>query len=858
MRWILIIYFLLSSNISLAQTLYGSVTDSLENPLFGASLVLLDSAEQILTYGFSNEKGNWELSYSQAAVQLKINYLAYQELSIQVSDSLLKESIRCVLTPLNNQIEEIIINAERITKVEKGDTTIFNIQHYKSETDQTFGDLLDKVPGFEVTESGQIKYNGKRVDQLLLEGKDILNNQHELTTQNLSAEDIQKVEVIENYKPFNEQLSKIWSDKIALNLVMTEDAKGTWSGDIALSVGLQSKYESELTVIKVNKKIGTTNFLRSNNLGEPTIALEDFIYLQSSLISNAKRVNQLSDLIPDGFQKADNEQKSIETLLASNWEIDFKGGAKGKASILSSYFLRGSMVDQDRRYLRSNDLFVGQNNADFTLPYFSCDLTYQKKINDKSTLEIDVPIHHSRNIHSAESLGFLNNLSWISNWNSFRQKQMLNPRINWNRKVFDSHLLKFSTQFSHERKSDELSLELPNVFGSFPEAFSPQKNQSYENLADVSLIWAFYPNAFHFEGTINYKIRRNSIIYTDSISTIESPRIKSSLNNRILHSSLKVSYQEKDWLIRYIGTINNENVELIKETWKYDLFEHELQARYNFSRLHFLLIKAGLSQSLTDPLYSLRNFQLINDYTLLVNDLQFGIVNRKKNVVLTYFWFNPLSSKRVFSSLSIENQGNPLVFTTRNQKEYIIQAPQIIQSQSRLNWTIWAAQNLFDSKIIFRIEGQLNLVSFKDRDAITELNQYMSRVNFKSNFRESFNFMFEYGLSAITQKLVQTKGQFLNHSFKGSIRLNVKKLFFKTDLTFILGQNNSDQQRFIIWNGEALYPIDKKWTVRIAFRDILNLMPNTIFNTTFNWQYQETNVFQRFPGSIVLGIKYGI
>ncbi|NJL11231.1 MAG: hypothetical protein HC908_16675 [Calothrix sp. SM1_7_51] len=101
----------------------------------------------------------------------------------------------------------MVTDTRRFIK-EQGDTLIFDLQGFKSETDVSLGDVLSRLPGVEITNDNQIFYQGKRVKQIFIEGRDVLNNQHGLALESLKAEDVEKIQIIHDYKPFHKRFPK--------------------------------------------------------------------------------------------------------------------------------------------------------------------------------------------------------------------------------------------------------------------------------------------------------------------------------------------------------------------------------------------------------------------------------------------------------------------------------------------------------------------------------------------------------------------------------------------------------------------------------------------------------------------------
>lgn len=61
------------------------------------------------------------------------------------------------------------------TKIrEAGDTLIYTVSAFADVQDKTIGDVLQKMPGIDVSATGKISYNGVSINKFYIEGRDLL------------------------------------------------------------------------------------------------------------------------------------------------------------------------------------------------------------------------------------------------------------------------------------------------------------------------------------------------------------------------------------------------------------------------------------------------------------------------------------------------------------------------------------------------------------------------------------------------------------------------------------------------------------------------------------------------------------
>jgi hypothetical protein len=132
-------------------------------------------------------------------------------------------------------IREVTVKAPPISQ--RGDTLAYRVENFADIQDKTIGDVLRKMPGIEVAEGGEIKYQGEPINKFYIEGTDLLGGRYGLATNNISHRDVQSVELMENHQPVRALHGIYHSDNAALNLRLKEEAKARWVGTAELGAG---------------------------------------------------------------------------------------------------------------------------------------------------------------------------------------------------------------------------------------------------------------------------------------------------------------------------------------------------------------------------------------------------------------------------------------------------------------------------------------------------------------------------------------------------------------------------------------------------------------------------------------------
>ncbi|MCK0130754.1 hypothetical protein MWU59_04475 [Flavobacteriaceae bacterium F08102] len=99
------------------------------------------------------------------------------------------------------------------------------------------------MSGFEITKDGEIKFEGKTITQIKVEGKRFFDGSTKLASKNIPAGVLDKIEVLKNHDEVA-QLGGVRdnSENVAINIKLKEGKKNFWFGDLMAGGGLDERY----------------------------------------------------------------------------------------------------------------------------------------------------------------------------------------------------------------------------------------------------------------------------------------------------------------------------------------------------------------------------------------------------------------------------------------------------------------------------------------------------------------------------------------------------------------------------------------------------------------------------------------
>jgi hypothetical protein len=281
MKKIIFLMLLFVVNINFAQIkIEGVVKDSIGNPLELANVIAINQKTQKLdSYGITNSDGRFKLSVEKnASYKLQVSYIGMKTAQIEINTT--DVDINNNVTLQNDNTLDTIELVYEMPVVVKGDTIVYNADSFTSGTEQKLGDVLNKLPGVEVNDDGEIQVEGKTVGKVMVEGKDFFDGDSKLATKNIPANAIDKVEVLKNYSEVG-QLSGVTNnqDNIAINIKLKQGKKNFWFGNVTAGLGDSKNNTLYLAQPKLfyYSPDHSINFIGDlNNIGEIAFTRRDY------------------------------------------------------------------------------------------------------------------------------------------------------------------------------------------------------------------------------------------------------------------------------------------------------------------------------------------------------------------------------------------------------------------------------------------------------------------------------------------------------------------------------------------------------------------------------------------------------
>lgn len=266
---ILILFFSsLSFSISAQETIKGLVRDAENGAPVDAATVLLfqNDKQQPVNFTLTNPEGKFTLPSLQAndSLIVRVSLLGYKTAETRVARGRI---LQFRLIPEVFNLKEVQIRPGRIYG--RQDTINYDITRFLSPKDETIKDVLKKLPGVDVDETGQISYNGKAISKLYVEGMDLTDGRYGQITNNLRADAVESAQILENHQPIRVLQKRLTTEDIALNLKLKPQFRDRWMGTIESGLGFSPLLWKGIgNAMQLSRGSQSVYLYKGNNTGE--------------------------------------------------------------------------------------------------------------------------------------------------------------------------------------------------------------------------------------------------------------------------------------------------------------------------------------------------------------------------------------------------------------------------------------------------------------------------------------------------------------------------------------------------------------------------------------------------------------
>ena len=251
------------------------------------------------------------------------------------------------------QLDEVTVTPSKVKFYYRGDTLIYNASAFVLAEGSMLDALIEQLPGAKIDKKGVITINGRKIDNLLLNGQDLFNGKRELMLQNIGAYTVKNIKVYDK----SGRLSDLFGTKMNdMSYVMDVKLKREYSqgffANAEAGYGTHDRYLGKLFGMWFSDYVSMTAYAGANNLSdESKPGKDDGAWSRESMGSGIK-------------EKQYGGMTYIARGHASKWEL------KGNVDI-EKKSLTGKSAESVQSYFNSGDTyeyrFVNSKNKSWSI-----------------------------------------------------------------------------------------------------------------------------------------------------------------------------------------------------------------------------------------------------------------------------------------------------------------------------------------------------------------------------------------------------------------------------------------------------------------------------------------------------------
>ena len=783
--------------------LKGQTRDTTMAPLSFANVMAIDTVtKEMKSFAVTDVNGDFRLRLESGKVyELKVTFVGFVPISQYVKLEAAPENpMMIVMKEAVNSLDQVTVISE-MPVIVRGDTISYKAEAFTNGDERKLEDVLEELPGFNIRDNGDIEVQGKRVEKVLVDGKEFFEGDTKLATQNIPADVVDRVQVLQNFNDIAPMQGLMDDDRLAINIELKPDKKRIVFGDIEAGGGPKSRYFGHANAFYYAPKTSVNFIGDANNVGQLALTINDYFRMTGGLASLASRsgtsyrvnAGDLDIPITDRNSASDltNNLGAVNFTTSPSDKLRISGFLIGfdNESTLGSNALRTyPQLDESTQEELSTNTSIATRSG---LGRFSA--TYKPNYN----MQIDYNfLGKTGNIDQV----ILRNSQLLSGSNELTEDQNRRPESQTHQlRMFGALNEKniISAELSYSEEINEsahlLTSQIP-LFEGFlsdtPEVLQLNQEQNINN-KQYNAAFNYYRilnNTTHINAAFGTNTSRQSLqANLSATELINSPNQQLEIDNRYFRLQFKKKWEK---LTVSPGlSYNNYSVDLDERpTEKSNYFFPQVNLTYDFSSSHSLEINYRESIEYSD----------ISDYTGSLLLERYNTLSLGRNTLrpanyhtinLSYRNFNTYNFFNIFGGLNHQQIKN--AFTNDQELEGVenvlsrINAPQANQVSSLY-------LNLEKRFNYVRVSGrgdlQYSILNNQFEGLLIENENFTQQYQFNASARlfKKLSIRTSYTLSINNYKSGAVSSRFINQRPSFSTTLNIKG--FRLDAEYALNK----------------------------------------------------------------------
>ncbi len=868
------------------KTITGVVSDSLNTPLESANIIAKPLQEKAgIRFAMADNKGRYKLEIeSDVKYEITVSYIGFIEEVLIVDPNSNITSHNFKLVPASENLQEIIIRHEFKPIEIKKDTMTFDVGSFANGNERKMKEILEKLPGVEVDKNGGVTVQGKKVTKMLVEGKSFFGGGTKLAVENIPADALDKIEVIDHFNEvgFMKQVSD--SEDLAMNVKLKEDKKKFVFGDLEAGIEAGNDdngfYLGHAALFYYSPKTNISFIGDSNNIGKSTFTFQDLMRFDggvSSFLSGRKSLTNLYSFTNDNTDVVQNKSQfgainfsydASSKLAVSGFGIFSKVFMAHQSESNIEYLQNNTVAFENRMQNSNNRSLLGIGNIKLDYSPTSKEKWYYNAQYQSSTNDLLSVLNSVANLNS-------DTFETIKNADNSSVKQY----IEWHKSYNNKHTTTFVVNHAYEKNTpqNQWFTDRPFLAGLIPleddsnysiSQIKKIKNNSIDALFKhywiINNFNHLYTSIGNNSGTSDFQTSEKQILSNGTINDFASAGFGNDIDYRLNDAYIGLEYKFKigrwtnkpglylHWYNLITNQLNDNDV--ISKT----LFQPQWNSEFEFNKSENLHFTYKLANSFPNAeqfanQFTLQTYNTVFRGNALLRNERFHTANLRYSKMNMYRGINWNASavfnqktKTVRNEIEIDgiNQYNTPVITDNPETNWYFYGS-FTKKISRFRIGINSTLNWFDY-----IQTLNGITTKNDRNSqnigITLKTAYKKWPDFEVGYKKGFSRF--NGITTVNYK---------TDAFNGSASVSFfRNVIFKFNYENLKNTNDNNQSNFYeIASSSIRY---QKKNNPFGFElSVNNLFDNSIKNdySFSDYMISETKTYV-LPRAILFSVSY--
>lgn len=262
-----------------------------------------------------------------------------------------------------NKLQEVTVTASKVMFYHKGDTLVYNADAFVLSSGSMLDALIEQLPGVSLNSDGVIYCNGRKIDNLLLNGKDLFNGDKKLMLSNLAAYTVKDIAVYDKRGRLSEMFEANMDDfSHVMDVRLKREYRNGYIASAEGGYGSRDRYLGRLFGMWFSDFVSLSINAGANNLSDSSVPGKDDGAWSADKMGQGVSERQYGGI--NYFASGQSSKWEIQGDVQITNSKDYRNSSVSTESYLSN----GTQFEYSQRNV-TNHFFDVKTSHNFYIPF---------------------------------------------------------------------------------------------------------------------------------------------------------------------------------------------------------------------------------------------------------------------------------------------------------------------------------------------------------------------------------------------------------------------------------------------------------------------------------------------------------